>query len=392
MGKGKIGKRKSWKIDRYMSAGMGAAKAGYSGVQKLSKILNSFKTSSAAKRHNRPQQKSSKRKVYSNPRQDEVAQHSDLSTRTVVIGKGKKVIRDKSQAKINYTHVWDKIETGIEGNQLVAVAHNLLTSEAFMAGTNQRASLEQIGYAIFDMNPNEKVTGSGAITAGTIPEEQIINVEKIVQEMTIWNTTTNPITVNVMYMMCTKDTVYSPKVYWGTCLANSKVGVANYVTQPTVSVGTYSPGAIYDVTSYGQYPTYFSGFKSMWKCAKAHKVTLQSGGQRKIKLVYYVNRKIHRSYVMEQQERAITYLKGLSVVPMIIARGTSCVVTDNDISEVTYSQAQVGIIVKEQYVFSVPRAPPSAPINLAGYAQVCGSHAERNINDVDVPAAVQKVV
>lgn len=379
------------RVGRYL---VGATMAGV-GARVARKIYEYAKKPSAKGRVTKPKSGTkgrtrtgisyTKTETKTKDRTQETSQHSDESCRTLYLSNKGKTIRDKTTGKIKYDHTYSQVLKGQEGRQLVFPCHSLLHASAFINSTLVRNDGNLLGAPLFSMNPNAYVTGGPVTAPGTNPIDQFLNIETVIQDMTVWNCSGGGMEVFVMYCMPVKDCNISPQAWWDQCINEERIGVPTASDAATGATASAVFGSLANKDSYGTYPSQSPAFAKMWAVKKVHKVILQSGSSRKIKLHYRVNRKVSRS-VIKQLNTVSPYMRGLTVVPMIIARGNICIQTTVG-NEITWAMPELGYIIHEHYVMSTPRAPPSAPINYSFVGTVAGAPSapsgERNINDLD---------
>nr|WAE42861.1 MAG: capsid protein [Cressdnaviricota sp.] len=321
--------------------------------------------------------------------QQDVSQHNDMSTKTLYIRLRKRKIRDKAATKFKYIHTYQSIVQGLEGLQGVSSAHAVLTSAAFVSSTATRGDPINIGAKIFDMNPNARVTGSAIVATGTNPD-QFINVERVCQVITVWNM--EPVANNTFILWCipVADTKIAPDAWWTSCIAAETLGVPIDSFAATANVLTAGFGSVGSIFHYGLYPTMSPAFKKLWKIVRVHKVTLQGGDQRSVKMCIDVNKTYNLNEVQNQFNNSEFYMKGTTVVPMIVTRSGLVRTLDGGVKNVTFGVNELGITCREEYVFSTKKGPPVAPITYSFYGTVgTGVGAtEHIINDVDADLPV----
>lgn len=383
---GPVRRRKNNRFSRVAAAG-NVARSIYTGVRKAYKTFTKRKTPTKTSTKGKMVM-GSKRRYRSRTNRcsnsaQATSQHNDQSLASISVFNKGRLTADRSKCKIKYSHTYDRLFSGLEGNQAVFELHAMLSTKAFLTAGTARNDQIQIGYPIFDMNPNRNNTGSQYINALS-PIDSFINVEKIINDMTIYNATNSATDNFILFCVPVTDTNVSPTQWWQQCLGDERIGITP-LTQATGVANSAIAGSIASPAIYGTWPTHCPSFKKLWTIKGVHRVTLQGGDERKLRLTYGVNRKVDRSYVGVANTTS-NYMRNLTMVPMVITRG-SCAINRNTLAnpEVVWAATHTACILHEQYTFSVPRAPPNAPINLAFYGTLAGVPGadEVIINDVD---------
>nr|WAE42857.1 MAG: capsid protein [Cressdnaviricota sp.] len=323
-----------------------------------------------------------------------ISQHNDLSTGKQFIALGKSKLRDKTSTKFKYDHNYGLTHLGVEGKQLVYEGHYMLDVSSFLSGTANRNQIVGVGAGFFSMNPNQNVTGSSVVGSGTTPADSFINIEKITQKLTVWNASTLAQEVYVLWCVPTANCNLGPAAWWKKCLDDERIGVTVSVQALLPATTTATFGTVVDTAVYGLYPTSSPMFKKMWKICGVRKIILQGGDQKEVKTSIRVNKKLSRGYLAEQNIAGVTLLKGLSMVPLVIARGALAINDFGGADEVVHGICKSAIAIDEHYVFSTCKSPPTAPIEYNFYGQIAGNvgpATEKIILDTDTVAAVTVV-
>ena len=377
-----------------------AGKLAYGGAKKVAKYTSNKITKYFKKKLENKRENTVKR---SGTRIGDVQSGSNTSIVSLTIYKKGKLNLDKTKVKIKYFHTYDTFQNGVEGIQGVFEVHALLSISAFLSTnivdfnttTGTRNPQLTLGYPLFIMNPNTRNTGS-TIILPSAPESRSINVESINQKLTIWNSTSGSATIHILWCAPVLDTGVSPTTWWNNCITNQRMGVPihTYMNTPgaTVPQNLPKPGSLADYNDYGIYPSTTLNFNKMWKIAKAHKCILEGGDSRTINLRYIVNKCYDLQTLLQQSASGIQYMRGSTLVPMIIAKGGIAYNTGGSGSCV-WAATQVGVMIQESYVLSTPKGPPPAPISLAYYGTVAGqsSVTEKIINDDDLSTPITKI-
>nr|WAE43205.1 MAG: capsid protein [Cressdnaviricota sp.] len=376
-GRGKNGK---WTV-------MDIAKAG---IRNAGSIGNAIR--SGVKHYNSRKIKTD-RKRYTGASLQSISQHNDLSTGKQFISLGKRKLHDKTSTKFKYDHNYGVTHLGAEGKQLVYEGHVMLDTSSFLSATTARNQIVGVGAGFFSMNPNQNVTGSSIVGSGTSPVDSYINVEKVVQKLTVWNASTLAQEVYILWCTPNQNCNDGPLAYWGKCLANERIGTASSAQALLGSTATATFGSVVDTAVFGLYPTSSPMFRKMWKICGVRKIVLQGGDQKEVKTTIRINKKISRGYTLEQNNSGVVYTKGLTVIPMVIVRGALAI---NNFSgeEVVHGICKNCIAIDEHYVFSTCKAPTTSPIEYNFYGQLAGNVGtanERLVIDTDTVAAVTLV-
>lgn len=365
------------------------------GKQAISYKLNTM-ANTAYKNYNKPKKTAPTAKLFQIAQS--TGQHHDLSESKMFMKLGGKRRLSKSTDKIKYCESQEFVSTGLEGLQQVWQPKTFLSLRSFIDGTNVRNSRDLTAYKWFDYNPNEKVTGGNLTTAGLIANNTAINIEKYHAALELLNMTNTTTTVYVYLMKCVQNTEFTPSEIWAKILAAERLGQVAAVPPVSTSTSTVNLAAPLN-TFVGQFPNACRGFSKFWKIERVKKIVLQGGDAHKIQLDVNVNKK----FTLEEMQSAYDggsnlFYKGVSVMPMIIARGQLVGISDASgaelATEVTYARTKLGLTNVCKYWISVPKEPPSAPANYTKYDLVSApTHIvdERFINDVDVTGILNTV-
>lgn len=323
----------------------------------------------------------------------EISQHNDTSEERIHLTLRHAGKRNywKSKDKIKYDEAQSYLLDGNPGLQLVSTPKCFLGTKAFLSASTFRSTYDQMGAAIFDMNPNAKYTGSNYVGASAVSTNPKINVEKYHSSFEILNRTNANTTVWVYWFKCIKNTKRSPAELWQDSLAAQAEGQSAYVGASTISTTTTAPGYA-NVSMPGMFPNEGT-IKRYWKCLRVNKFVLQGGDTHKLDCEVNVNQQYELQAMKEAYTNdGILYYRDTSVVPLILARGALCTVTAGSTTEVTYSTPSLGVLNVAKYTFSVPKEPPSAPITIAKYDLVTQSaYAQNIVADTDQAVTVAKV-
>lgn len=250
----------------------------------------------------------------------------------------------------NYDHQLAGSMMNVEGQQAVANMVGHITIPQLAAGF-LAPNLIQWTDSAFSMNPFQKVTGGNVITAGTIPSEDVIHFKKIFSEAQVTNFSNIGTTITIFWYLALQTQQESPIDVWTRSLSDRKLGQLN-ATQNTVTLPAIVGAPVKEF--YGQTPEMLSNFRKLWKCLKKTTFPLAAGSTKKIIYEINVNKSINETVVNEVNNNGNNFLKGYTIVPVIISRPEPVVLAQADGTDigVTIGTCKVGWTLHSHYAMT----------------------------------------
>jgi len=128
-----------------------------------------------------------------------------------------------------------------------------------------------------------------------------------------------PTDVEIIFLVSNRDQDTSPVTAWTKCIEEEKL---NQVTPVAPSVDSTAAGGFgfREIDNVGNHPFQYASFKKYWRMIGQYKVVLQPGNQHSIKSRIHWHKSFTKK-VLDTYDSDVTYLKGVSVMPMVIANG-----------------------------------------------------------------------
>lgn len=320
---------------------------------------------------------------------------TDLTNDKFTMVVNKRRLKRASKTKLKLQETFQQLLVGSEGAHAMDELRVHFHAASFTAPTTSRNSKTSQSVTYFDMNPNSTTTGvsvgpfSGAVAQSMA---QSINIETGRCELTFGNLENSSTTVWVYFFLCKKNTNNSPANSWNDDLDERDyalpVDVPTVTSDTTWATGGVTPAFI------GTFPT-TPNIKRNWKLLKVRKFNLDGGQSHTINYFLKMNKRVDKDYVSTLNSNAANYIAGLSIVPLVIARGSMVGINDTGASttanEVTFAPVKLGIIGLRKYTFSALPEPPTYPLDVGCYGIVAGTthvYGPKLINDEDASANV----
>lgn len=250
----------------------------------------------------------------------------------------------------NYSHQLSGFVVNTEGQQGMANLVGHITIPQLAAGF-LAPNLIQWTDSAFSMNPFQKASGGNVITAGTVPTEDVIHFKKIFNEAQITNFSNIGTTITICWYLALQTQQESPIDVWTRCLSDRRLGQLA-ATQNTVALPAIVGAPLKEF--YGQTPEMLSNFRKLWKCLKKTTFPLAAGSTKKIIYEINVNKSINETVVNEVNLNGNNFLKGYTIVPVIVSRPEPVVLAQADGTDigVTIGVCKVGWTLHSHYAMT----------------------------------------
>lgn len=313
-------------------------------VKRGLKLKNKRRTSTATKN-----KKKMVRKVMSG--------HNDMTTHHFPLkALGSKKIR--SMGTFRYAEQRQAVaEVDIPGRQLVVDIQGWCTRQQLNGTDVSGERRDGITWSIdpFLLNPFVTVPTS-TLYPGVHPavvDGDKIHVSSANYRLDLLNMSNIPADVEILYLVSNRDQVLSPVAAWDKCIEEEKLNQPAPVA--AVNDSTFVGGMGFrQIDNVGNHPLQYASFKKYWKVIGQYKVVLQPGNQHSMKSRIHWH-KTFTKQVLNQQDANITYLKGVTVMPMLIANGGLVGFVNGDGSnpskEVVNGPVKLGWKQELEYIF-----------------------------------------
>lgn len=181
-----------------------------------------------------------------------------------------------------------------------------------------------------------------------------IHVASANYRLDLLNMSNIPADVEILYLVSNRDQAQSPTAAWNLCIEEEQLNQVTPVAAATDSTFTGGVG-FRQQDNVGNHPMQYANFKKYWKVIGQYKVVLQPGNQHSMKSRIHWHKTFTRK-VLNAYDPDITYLKGISVMPMIIANGglvgiISEAASTNPSKEVVNGPVKLGWKQELEYIF-----------------------------------------
>lgn len=285
----------------------------------------------------------------------------------------------------------------LAGKQTVFDALQIGTCQQFINGTALPLSTFDVSpTAFFDMNPNQKLTGSGKLTAGYVPQNDQI-ILKSYESRWMITSMSGSAAILTMYVLTPKVVTNKlPAILWGTAVLDEGENIATQ-TFPTAGFGAFGTVGSEDITNLYAKPTDFQRFRDYWKIVAVKDVRLEGNATELINFDFKIHKNIHKSKIYEIVNQFggganNAFIPGVTHCIMMVLHGVPVIDTTNAGAHVvstgspniafTYSQ--------KVHLHGVP-AKGDRISTFLSYSQVPSGATTANqamITEVDAPSTV----
>jgi hypothetical protein len=173
------------------------------------------------------------------------------------------------------------------------------------------------------------------------------------------NACTNPISIDVYWCLCMKNSKHDPQSMWYYANEYEKEGSGQANAQQwdasNANINAGKPGR----DTYGQEPTTIKGFNEFWKVLKKERVELKPGGRCEsittLRYNYLAKESVMKGLIQDfvvdgvLQPNYPDHIAGLTIVPMFIARGHA--IYNSAKARYTYSGGRFSCLTRQDYSF-----------------------------------------
>lgn len=301
-----------------------------------------------------------------------IAPHNSVIKERIFINLAKKKHRNyKTVGQGTIYRSCNTIFTSVEGKQGVDVLPEFGNRNMLYGSVLGNNSFYALPYKPDDVDPNVSYSGNNVIGTTNPGPNYWYFLDSVHGYTTLTNLSAVSVNANVFYLMCLKDTIYTPTAWWQNILTSLRAGIAA-AANPT-GVGGAGFAGWMDQSHIGESPFKHSSFRKAWKVKHHCSVLLKPGENHVIEFTYNYKKPI--GYQWLQNQVAGAYLAGISIVPIVIYNGMVAVIKDGTNVGVTNGIAKLGILHAE--TVKLRGMPKSNQMLEIGYdANVSGvSHA-----------------
>jgi len=307
----------------------------------------------------------------------------------------------RSAGTIRYSQFCDNYFAWDNGRQGIQEMYEIFNLNHFTAGsvTSPDPKL-QFPDALYNLDPNLENTGGPVIggNQNATKAKMYLKTVKIVNEFV--NLTNLPMVVEIRWCAAKDNHYRNPLDEWQYRADLEQYGQP--VANQNVSVGVASPGYP-RIDFIGQIPETRKGFSDKWAIIKKENYVLNGGCRVKsfIKLYYnyLTDKECMYSYVhtVGPGLQSVKYLRGISLVPLIIARSVPVLhkpTEELQPTRMSYGPGKLGWISNHMYTFvpdNLDQKFPYSRIYPSTYNESTKAADNLQINVDDVVQAVQIV-
>lgn len=287
-----------------------------------------------------------------NKESQQVSQHNNIAgqkLKPIVLGKHKLPHKYKFKFQI----VKQITQTGTQGDQDVILLPKILTQYQ-LAGTLSTTISE---YDKWDTDPFKLNPYSGSMAVNTVypgPFPAVVQADKLYyhglkQHLAIINLENLPVNIQILWCLCNQQTNDTPIIAWNKCASTEEALTQPGWVAPAALATTVATSGYSGSNTYGSHPSEYKTFKKYWRILDTFSYSLQPGDEINIHRDIIYNKVLTKQWI-DSQDR--TRLKGLTIIPMIIARaGLVGVVSGGTTQQVSYGQTKLGIIDNQEHRF-----------------------------------------
>lgn len=378
----KVKTRSVRKVSRTMGALVNTARLLKAGTKvarnlRLKKTVSRTKTKTQKKKENE---------------QLEISQHNDLSLyKLPAVTLNKKV--HKTIGGCTYINQNQWLVEGTQGTQGVDFPEALMTRQQIIGDTNN-GILERIRWAddpfLLILGPN---ADASTIYPGPFPAVNTndkLYLRKVDTTLELLSMTNVAQHVIIYWLMPKTDTSKNPRQMWEEILASKYSTQGPAVIPANVGTLTATAGTS-TILLHGQMPFDHPEFRKAWTYVNKEEIVLQPGDQRKYEMKIQYNTILNRQEFVSNRQG--TYMKGVTVVPFIIAKAGLVGIEgsgDMNTTRVAHGFTKVGVLQTHKIKFgALPATRPNTARTYQGtIVNAATGEKQQIINDLDqeVPA------
>nr|UOF76870.1 putative capsid protein [Cressdnaviricota sp.]UOF77809.1 putative capsid protein [Cressdnaviricota sp.]UOF78327.1 putative capsid protein [Cressdnaviricota sp.]UOF80966.1 putative capsid protein [Cressdnaviricota sp.]UOF82188.1 putative capsid protein [Cressdnaviricota sp.] len=284
--------------------------------------------------------------------------HNDMSSHYFNLKKlGSKLV--KSMGTFRYAEQRQSVqEQNVPGRQMVNDLQGWCTRRQLNGTTISTDRRDGLSWSVdpFTLNPFVGVPNStlypGA-AAGVVAGDKI-HVASANYRLDLLNMTNIPADVEILYFVANHDGALSPGQAWQKCIDEEQL---TQVTSVAASNDASFTGGVgfRQIDNVGNHPLQYANFKKHWRVIGQYKVVLQPGNQHTMKSRIHWHKNFTRQ-VLDTYDSDILYLKGVTVMPMMISHGglvgiVSGLESVNPSKEVVNGPVKLGWKQELEYIF-----------------------------------------
>lgn len=289
----------------------------------------------------------------SSRKNQQISQHNNVAgikLKPIWIGKSKLPHKYKFKFQI----VKQITQTGTQGDQDVILLPKVGTQYQLSGALSTTIS----EYDKWDTDPFKLNPWSNSMVANTVypgPIPSVTQSDKLYyhgfkQHLSILNLENLPVDIQVIWCLCNQQTNDTPIGAWNACASTEEALTQPGWVAPANVAATTATSGYSGSNTYGSHPMEYKTWRKYWKILDTFAYSLQPGDQVNIHREIHYNKVLTRQWITSQTN---VKLKGLTLIPMIIARsGLVGVGTGAGLAQaVSYGPTKLGIVDNEEHRF-----------------------------------------
>lgn len=324
--------------------------------------------------------------------------HNDMTTHSFPLKPlGTKQV--KSMGTFRYAEQRQAVvEQNVPGRQLVVDAQGWCTRQQLNGTTTTLERRDGLTWSInpYQLNPFVAVPTSTlypGVQPGVVDGDKI-HVASANYRLDLLNMSNIPADVEILFLVSNRDQTNSPTQAWTKCIEEEQLNQVTPVASTSDSNFTGGVG-FRQIDNVGNHPMQYASFKKYWRMIGQYKVVLQPGNQHSMKSRIHWHKTFTKK-VLDTYDPDITYLKGVSVMPMVIANGglvgvISEASSSNPSKEVVNGPVKLGWKQELEYIFkALPVQRLKTQRVFEGLMEPTGAYTLKIIDDQDDVSFVEE--
>lgn len=257
----------------------------------------------------------------------------------------------KTLGRYDYQNQTNWIVQGSQGIQVVDYLE-LFFNRDQMLGTTSSDRQNRTRYAddLYTLNPFYAHPASAIYAANAnVSRNDVLYIKGVDVTLNLLSMVPYPQIVKVYWMMPKLDSTQGPIDHWNSILESKRMGqgvqtLASTLTQPTAGAGKAEANDV------GANPFHHREFAAHWKALKVNHLVLQAGEQINLNIKFAYEKIVNRESVTLRS----FHMRGLTIVPMIIAHAGLVGISADEASkatEVSHGAVKIGTVLNQKMRF-----------------------------------------
>lgn len=320
----------------------------------------------------------------------EISQHNDMSLHKLpVAAVPGKHNYGKVSSKVKFRENYQIVQFNDQQEQLPFFLELMWNRRKVIGNVStNRNSNDQNSFDPFDLNLVTQHSNTALVpsSAGDDDAQRILCIKGCKVTLEAVSLCTAPLMVTVYYLTPRYDTGENPILTWDNLMNRLSYGLAG-VEGPTLISDNNAQFGGEKTANWGVNPEKVRGFKKQWIILGKKTFVLQPGDQRNYASYIKWNKTFRRQTFLDT--RTDEYLKGLTVIPMVIQKaGLAGIIEsgEGEAVEVAHAAGKAGYAIQYEWDIGF-KASPSMPVQVTEQNIVHSKNKSfvKIINDTDTP-------